>query len=184
MICPSFSGGAVDLKNRKTIKLAKLQKLPKLLRVARLLKLLGKYSKFYSLILTVLGLVLSVHLYACLWIGLSSICSRDKDGNFPDICNEVDHNVVYLESLFYTCCLMLGVSASAVARQTGILLDQPSQDTTTSGLVFFVATLILGWGLAFLAYLFAHINIIVATRHKYMQVKTILLLYWRAPRTT
>jgi hypothetical protein len=174
------------LKNRKTIKLAKLQKLPKLLRIARLLKFLWKYSKYYSLILTILGFVLSVHLFACVWIAEHSICvlevikvsaidadgqiREDDAGIFPEICYETNHNVVYLEALFYTVCLMCGVSATAVTKQTGILLDSSTREATSSGMVFFVGTVLVCWGIAFAAYLFAYINIIVASRHKYMQV--------------
>jgi hypothetical protein len=183
-----LSADSIDLKNRKTIKLAKLQKLPKMLRIARLLKFLWKYSKYYSLILTILGFVLSVHLFACVWIAEHSVCvleiikvsaidadgqlAEDDAGIFPEICYETNHNVVYLEALFYTVCLMCGVSATAVTKQTGILLDSSTREATSSGMVFFVGTAIVCWGMAFAAHLFAHINIIVATRHKYMQVMT------------
>lgn len=59
---------------RKSAKMTKYFKIPKLLRMARLLRAFNKYARFYALTLVVLGMVVTLHVGACMIAQALEIC--------------------------------------------------------------------------------------------------------------
>jgi len=63
--------------SRKSVKMSKYFKIPKLLRMARLLRAFNKYARFYALTLVVLGMLVTLHVGACLIAKALEICTGE-----------------------------------------------------------------------------------------------------------
>ena len=57
--------------------MTKYFKIPKLLRMARLLRAFNKYARFYALTLVVLGMIVTLHVGACMIAQALEICTAE-----------------------------------------------------------------------------------------------------------
>ena len=108
---------------RKSVKMSKYFKIPKLLRMARLLRAFNKYARFYALTLVVLGMLVSLHVGACLVAKALEICTAefwvdlDGDGIYrmvsngeQDPCEGDSVFNLYAEAIYVCFALMMGMS--------------------------------------------------------------------------
>lgn len=107
--------------SRKAIKLVKWFKIPRLMRLGRVLKYLRQYAKFYSLILVTGAIILSVHMFGCIFVAAAQPCAEyvyDKKAGIDDSkygpCAQKNAFKVWSRALHYGMAMLLGNSVRSM----------------------------------------------------------------------
>ena len=107
--------------SRKAIKLVKWFKIPRLMRLGRVVKYLRQYAKFYSLIMVTFAVILSTHMFGCIFVACINPCGQydydyknyiDTSPNGP--CAQHNAFKVWARALHYGITMLMGGSVRAL----------------------------------------------------------------------
>merc|ERR1711871_535221 len=94
------------------------------MRLGRVLKYLRQYAKFYSLILVTGAIILSVHMFGCIFVAAAQPCAEyvyDKKAGIDDSkygpCAQKNAFKVWARALHYGLAMLLGNSVRALDSQ-------------------------------------------------------------------
>jgi hypothetical protein len=110
--------------SRKAIKLVKWFKIPRLMRLGRVLKYLRQYAKFYKLILVTFAMLLSTHMFGCIFVAIIAPCAQydyDYSGSIDTSvdgpCAQKNAFKVWARALHYGIAMLCGNSVRALNGQ-------------------------------------------------------------------
>jgi len=180
--------------SRKSVKMSKYFKIPKLLRMARLLRAFNKYARFYALTLVILGMIVTVHVGACLIAKVLEICTEefwvdlDNDGNYAMVSN-LDQNPcednsvfnLYAEAIYVCFALMLGMSpaggtlgAAAQIKEKGAVTITKALQSYTDGssyasengyTLYLLTVFLMTGGMFQMSMVVGHVGLLLRDRH-------------------
>lgn len=110
--------------SRKAIKLVKWFKIPRLMRLGRVLKYLRQYAKFYKLILVTFAMILSTHMFGCIFVAIVAPCAQydydysgSVDTSVEGPCAQKNAFKVWARALHYGIAMLCGNSVRALDGQ-------------------------------------------------------------------